>query len=161
MWWNSSCSYQQAVKSASLLYIWVERVFVQYLSVTSINKQLGLDCCNLFVTVRKRFHPNCLACSRMSRKTNAITRLFLSRLSPSTTFSLCFALLLPSSAFLFGVLGVNGCLFQMFSRWLCNLWRKTTFLLWLHKQVIRFPGVEINLIILGTYYACSTAILVI
>ena len=38
---------------------------------------------------------------------------------------------------------------------------KNNILLWLHKQVSRFPRERINLITLGTYNAYSRAILVI
>lgn len=57
---------------------------------------------------------------------------------------------------------MDACLSCLDNRMLCDLWRKTTFWYgYTNKSMSIFPRERINLIILGTYYACSKAILVI
>lgn len=57
---------------------------------------------------------------------------------------------------------MDACLSRTDNRVLGDLWRKTTFCSgYTNKSMSRFPRERINLIILGTYCACSRAILVI
>lgn len=106
---------------------------------------------------------NCLVDFRMSRKTNVVTRLFDSQGHPPLLlfhYLICF--LLHLLCYLTFTTSVDACLSCSDNRVLCDLWRKTTFCYgYTNKSMSRFPRERINLIILGTYYACSKAILVI
>lgn len=57
---------------------------------------------------------------------------------------------------------IDPCLRCLDNCVLCDLWRKTTFCYgYTNESISSFPRERINLIILGTYCACSRAILVI
>lgn len=98
----------------------------------------------------------------MSRKTNVVTRLFHTQGHPHPLihhYLICFFLHFLCCVTL--TASMDAC-FSSDNRVLCDLWRKTTFCYsYTNKSVSRFPWERINLIILGTYSACSRAILVI
>lgn len=105
----------------------------------------------------------CLVYFKMRRKRNAVTRMFDTQGHPHPLllhYLLCFSLHLLCCLTL--TASMDACLRCSHNRVLCDLWRKTTFCFgYTNKSVSGFPRERINLIILGTCYACSRAILVI